>query len=46
MDGGSWHCIGGGDQNHPQEKRNAYVIWDRSWIQFYGIKSVRFWINS
>ena len=20
MDGGSWHCTGGGDQNHPQEK--------------------------
>ena len=19
MDGGSWHCTGGGDQNHPQE---------------------------
>ena len=20
MDGGSWHCTGGGDQDHPQEK--------------------------
>ena len=20
MDGGSWYCTGGGDQNHPQEK--------------------------
>ena len=20
MDGGSWHCIGGNDQDHPQEK--------------------------
>ena len=20
MDGGSWHCTGGSDQNHPQEK--------------------------
>ena len=20
MDGGSWHCTGGGDQNHPKEK--------------------------
>ena len=20
MDGGSWHCIGGRDQDHPQEK--------------------------
>ena len=20
MDGGSWHCIGGSDQDHPQEK--------------------------
>ena len=20
MDGGSWHCIGGHDQNHPQQK--------------------------
>ena len=20
MDGGSWHCTGGADQNHPQEK--------------------------
>ena len=20
MDGGLWHCIGGSDQNHPQEK--------------------------
>ena len=21
MNGGSWHCTGGGDQNHPQRKR-------------------------
>ena len=20
MDGGSWHCVGGSDQDHPQEK--------------------------
>ena len=20
MDGGSWHCTGGGDQDYPQEK--------------------------
>ena len=20
MDGGSWHCTGGNDQNHPQEE--------------------------
>ena len=20
MDGGSWHCTGGSDQDHPQEK--------------------------
>ena len=20
MDGGLWHCAGGGNQNHPQEK--------------------------
>ena len=23
MDGGSWHCTGDSDQDHPQEKRNA-----------------------
>ena len=23
MDGGSWHCIGGSDQNHPQEKKKC-----------------------
>ena len=22
MDGGSWHCTGGSDQDHPQKKRN------------------------
>ena len=30
MDGGSWHCIGGGDQNHPQEKelqKGKRVVW-------------------
>ena len=21
MDGGSWHCTGGSDQDHPQEKK-------------------------
>ena len=21
MDGGSWHCTKGGDQDHPQEKK-------------------------
>ena len=30
MDGGSWHCIGGSDQDHPQEKemqKGKMVIW-------------------
>ena len=29
-DGGSWHCIGGGDQEHPQEKemqKDKMVVW-------------------
>ena len=42
MDGGSWHGTGGSDQNHSQEKRNVYIIWDRNWIKFYRIKIVRF----
>ena len=24
MDGGSWHCTGGSDQDHPQEKEPGY----------------------
>ena len=31
MDGGSWHCTGGGDQNHPQEKelqKSKMVVWE------------------
>ena len=27
MDGGSWHCIGGSDQDHPQEKEMKKVKW-------------------
>jgi len=30
MDGGSWHCIGGSDQDHPQEKemqKGKMVFW-------------------
>ena len=27
MDGGSWHCAGGSDQNHPQEKEMQKVKW-------------------
>ena len=30
MDGGSWHCIGGGDQDHPQEKemqQGKMIVW-------------------
>ena len=30
MDGGSWHCIRGGDQEHPQEKemqKDKMVVW-------------------
>ena len=30
MDGGSWHCIGGSDQDHPQEKemhKGKMVVW-------------------
>ena len=30
MDGGSWHCIGGSDQDHPQEKemqKATMVFW-------------------
>ena len=27
MDGGSWHCIGGSDQNHPQEKKCKKAKW-------------------
>ena len=30
MDRGSWHCTGGGDQNHPQEKemqKGKMVVW-------------------
>ena len=31
MDGGSWHCTGGGDQNHPQEKEmqtGKMAVWE------------------
>ena len=30
MDGGSWHCAGGSDQNHPQEKemqKGKMAVW-------------------
>ena len=30
MDGGSWHCTGGSDQDHPQEKemqKGKVVFW-------------------
>ena len=30
MDGGLWHCTGGGDQNHPKEKEmqeDKVVFW-------------------
>ena len=27
MDGGSWHCIGGSDQDHPQEKEMQKAKW-------------------
>ena len=30
MDGGSWHCTGGRDQDHPQEKemqKDKMVVW-------------------
>ena len=30
MDGGLWHCIGGNDQDHPQEKemqKGKMVVW-------------------
>ena len=30
MDGGLWHCTGGGDQNHPPEKemqKGKIVVW-------------------
>ena len=32
MDWGSWHCAGGSDQDHPQEKemqKNKLVVWGR-----------------
>ena len=31
MDGGSWHCTGGSDQDHPQEKemqKGKMVVWE------------------
>ena len=27
MDGGSWHCTGGRDQDHPQEKEKQNAKW-------------------
>ena len=27
MDGGLWHCTGGSDQNHPQEKEMQNGKW-------------------
>ena len=30
MDGGSWHCTGGNDQDHPQEKemqKSKMAVW-------------------
>ena len=30
MDGGSWHCTGGSDQEYPQEKemqKDKMVVW-------------------
>ena len=32
MDGGSWHCSGGSDQDHPQKKKETQngkmVVWE------------------
>ena len=39
MDGGSWHCTGGRDQDHPQEKeiqKGKVVVWGglkNSWVK-------------
>ena len=27
MDGGSWHCTGGRDQDHPKEKKSKKAKW-------------------
>ena len=27
MDGGSWHCTGGSDQDHPQKKKCKKAKW-------------------
>ena len=27
MDGGSWHCTEGSNQDHPQEKRHKKAKW-------------------
>ena len=35
MDGGLWHCTGGSDQDHPQEKemqKGKVVFWEALWI--------------
>ena len=31
MNGGSWHCIGGSNQDHPQEKemqKGKMIVWE------------------
>ena len=39
MDRGSWHCTGGSDQDHPQEKemqKGKMVVWGgliSSWVK-------------
>ena len=45
MDGGSWHCTGGNDQDHPQEKemqKHKMVVWGgltNSWIKEEKLKA-------
>ena len=38
MDGGSWHCIGGSDQDHPQEEemqKGKMVVWGGLYKQLW-----------
>ena len=47
MDGSQWHCIGGSDQNHPQEKemqKCKMAVWGgltNSWEKKWKAKEKR-----
>ena len=55
MDGGSWHCTGGSDQDHPQEEemqKGKMVVWggptnscEKKWKTKEKRKDIAIWMQ-